>query len=117
MYAFGIKHSPYMGTLKGDAWGGNKTEIGGNAVVKNMAKQAVVKDMVNGNAQNGSQSSTSTHQTTTVHGGATTTQTTRVHSDGHRIRTETFSYTKGPTTTTSRVTANRTRTTEVKAIA
>lgn len=56
--------------------------------------------MVNGN----------TARDTKVTGGAKTTTTTRTHSDGHRIKTETFSYTKGPTTTTRVTTAKQSST-------
>ncbi len=30
-FAFGIKHSPYLGSLRGDAWGGSKSEAMGIA--------------------------------------------------------------------------------------
>ncbi len=136
-YAFGIKHSPYLGTLKGDAWGGNKTEISGIATRKSPVNVVAAKPqnavaLTNGNVGSTSVTSHTTSSTQQLANGGTsssvktvstavtkghTTTSTRVHSDGHRIRTETFSYTKGPTVTTSKVSANRTTTTETKAIA
>ena len=86
-YAFGIRHSPYLGKLKGEEWVSARTEV------------------ITPPNENGHTSESSQTVKTMVNGGSTTT-TTRTHSDGHRIRTETFSYTKGPvtkitTTTTS----------------
>lgn len=77
--SFGIKHSPYVGALKGDDWVSARTET---------------------SVSNGQNS-----------GASNVTSSTRTHSDGSRIRTETFSYstpvvrttttTQGPTIRTS----------------
>ena len=76
--SFGIKHSPYVGQLKGDDWVSARTELQ-NLVAK-------------GNENSG------------------VTANTRTHSDGTRVRTETFSYsTQGPTvrtTTTTKSSSN-----------
>lgn len=140
-YAFGIKHSPYLGSLKGDAWAGSTTETTGNAttrprdvpdtskITNATTTPAVPTTQVsNGHVQmNGHTSNAATlaanaaarfaSTKTVVKGDSQTTTSSRVHSDGHRIRTETFSYTKGPTVTTSSVAVNRTSRTETKAIA
>ncbi len=127
-FAFGIKHSPYIGTLKGDAWGGTKSEAVGiasrtlgrtiesgdgvNVVAVNGV--AMVNGGVSSNAAGGgggkSSSTTTTTKTTNLANGGTRTETTtvtkkqfsaggsssstsfrtRVHADGHRIRSETF---------------------------
>ena len=77
--SFGIKHSPYVGQLKGDDWVSARTELQ-NLVAK-------------GNENNG-----------------VTANNTRTHSDGTRVRTETFSYsTQAPTvrtTTTTKSSSN-----------
>ena len=113
-HAFGIKHSPYLGTLKDTATAGKVTT---EVIRTQTAPRKIVTETVTYHppkvVANGSTTATSN---TVVRGDAKTTSSTRVHSDGHRIRTETFSYTKGPTTTTSRVTTNRTSNTQVKNI-
>lgn len=151
-YAFGIKHSPYVGSLKGDAWTGNVTQTSGIANVRpKSATNGVVgvadltkinynanSNSVNSsnmNSDSGSKTTTSTttkqlanggtSSTTVVRtstfakgGSSTTTASSRVHSDGHRIRSETFSFKGGPaTTTTTRVTTNGVSTNATKAIA
>ena len=93
-HAFGIRHSPYIGNLRGDQWVGAKTETDVSA-----------RKISYGNAGNsgGPSSSTTTASKYTAMngtGGTKTTTTTRTHSDGTKIRTETFTYTKAPTTTT-----------------
>ena len=91
-HAFGIKHSPYLGNLKGDAWVSARTEV--------MSSPPSVT-MTNGNASNAT-SDSKTVRTVVDKGNVTT--TSRTHSDGHKIRTETFTYTKGPTIRTSTTT-------------
>ncbi len=130
-YAFGIKHSPYVGTLKGDAWGGSRTEavgiasrtLGKTIESKNANNMVAINGvaMVNGSSSSsggnksmGSTSSTTTTKTTSLANGGTRTETTtvtreqfsssggaettsvrtRVHADGHRIRSETFTSSK-----------------------
>lgn len=77
-YAFGIKHSPYIGKLKGEDWVSARTEVSPTTTTTNGHHSETTQTVVNG--------------------GGNVTTTTRTHSDGHRIRTETFTYTKGPTT-------------------
>ena len=82
-HAFGIKHSPYVGSLKGDAWVGTKTELSTPvASRKGSSSASRTVSMTNGTGP-----------------GTKTTVTTRTHSDGTKIRTETFSYTSKPTRT------------------
>jgi hypothetical protein len=99
-YAFGIKHSPYMGQLKGDAWVSPRTEV----------DSPPLKALTNG------ESSASTESRVVSQTKGNTTTTTRTHSDGTKIRTETYTYTKGPTTTT-RVTSHKNYKSEQTAIA
>lgn len=86
-HAFGIKHSPYLGNLKGDAWVPARTEV-----------------MVSPPTTNGNYSNSDTKTIKTVVDKGNVTSTSRTHSDGHKIRTETFTYTKGPTIRTSTTT-------------
>merc|ERR1711953_87740 len=86
-HAFGIKHSPYLGNLKGDAWVPTRTEV-----------------MVSPPTTNGNYSNSDTKTIKTVVDKGNVTSTSRTHSDGHKIRTETFTYTKGPTIRTSTTT-------------
>merc|ERR1712045_571220 len=82
-HAFGIKHSPYVGALKGDAWVGTTTELATPVA-----------------SRKGSSSATTTSRTMNGGGsGMRTTVTTRTHSDGTKIRTETLSYSSKPTRT------------------
>jgi hypothetical protein len=102
--SFGIKHSPYIGTLKGDDWVSARTETMSSPVTTKTETRSVSVSgvpVVNGHATRESKIST---------GGGKTTTTTRTHSDGTRIRTETFSYSKGPTTTTRVTTAKQSTT-------
>lgn len=117
-HAFGIKHSPYLGTLKDNATAGKVTTevIRTQTAPRKTVTETVTYHPPKPLVANGHSGSNTTTTNTVVRGDAKTTTTTRVHSDGHRIRTETFSYTKGPTTTTSRVTTNRTSNTQVKNI-
>ena len=87
--SFGIKHSPYIGKLKGEDWVSARTEV----MISPPAQ------LTNGNSSN---SDTKTSRTVVDKGNVTT--TSRTHSDGHKIRTETFTYTKGPTIRTSTTT-------------
>ena len=103
-FAFGIKHSPYMGQLKGDSWVSARTEV---------ESPPLRAGMTNGQSSSSSDTKVTSQ---TVNGKTTTTTTTRTHSDGTRIRTETFTYTKGPTTTT-RVTTQKNYKSEQTAIA
>merc|ERR1719266_1223091 len=82
-HAFGIKHSPYLGKLKGDAWVAARTEV--------VTPPTLVTKVTNGDTSK-------TVKTVVNGGGSKTTTSTRTHSDGQKIRTETFTYTKGPTT-------------------
>ena len=93
-YAFGIKHSPYLGQLKGDEWVHARTEVVTPPIRTGVATK---------NASNTSVSQNVTNGVTNGH----TTTTTRTHSDGTRIRTETFSYTKGPTIKTTTTTTQQ----------
>ena len=90
-YAFGIKHSPYIGVLKGDDFVPARTEV-----------MTSPPTLTNGNSE-----SKTVVQTSQQNGNVTS--QTRTHSDGHRIRTETFTYTKGPTT---RITTTTTTSTQ-----
>jgi hypothetical protein len=102
--SFGIKHSPYIGTLKGDDWVSARTETMSSPVATKTETRSVSISgvpVVNGSARSAAKIST---------GGGKTTTTTRTHSDGTRIRTETFSYSKGPTTTTRVTTAKQSTT-------
>merc|ERR1712029_159628 len=96
-YAFGIKHSPYVGRLKGDEWVHARTEV-----VTPPAKTVTT----NGHATGSSGSSNKVVSQSVTNGG-TTTSTTRTHSDGTKIRTETFTYTKGPTIKTPTTTTQQ----------
>ena len=78
--SFGIKHSPYVGALKGDDWVSARTET-----VTTMPTSTLVT--------NGHNNSNTVVQNTSG-GGSKVTSNTRTHSDGQRIRTETFSYTE-----------------------
>lgn len=79
--SFGIKHSPYIGALKGDDWVSARTET-----VTTMPTSTLVTN-------NGHNNSNTVVQNTSG-GGSKVTSNTRMHSDGQRIRTETFSYTE-----------------------
>merc|ERR1711963_67208 len=105
--SFGIKHFPYVGTLKGDDWVSARTETMSSPVTTKTETRSVSVSGVP--VANGS---TSRESKVTAGGGKTTT-TTRTHSDGTRIRTETFSY-SGPTKTT-RVTSAKTSVTKTAA--
>ena len=98
-HAFGIKHSPYLGHLKGDAWVSPRTEV----------ESPPLKSMTNGDSYSSSAAAASSDtriSSQTTKGASSTTTTTRTHSDGTKIRTETFTYVKGPTTTTRVTTQN-----------
>ena len=91
-HAFGIKHSPYVGSLKGDAWVGTKTELS--------TPVATRKGSSSGGTTTTARTVSMTNGGTVPAGGGTkTTRTTRTHSDGTKIRTETFSYTSKPSRT------------------
>jgi len=98
--SFGIKHSPYVGTLKGDDWVSARTETMSSPVTTKTEYKSVSVSgvpVVNG---------TTSRESKISAGGGKTTTTTRTHSDGTRIRTETFSY-SGPTKTTRVTTAKQ----------
>jgi hypothetical protein len=90
--SFGIKHSPYVGALKGDDWVSARTET-----AYTMPTSTLVT--------NGHNNSNTVVQNTSG-GGSKVTSNTRTHSDGQRIRTETFSYTE-PTRTVRTSTTTR----------
>ena len=83
-HAFGIKHSPYVGALKGDAWVGTKTELSTPVATRKGSSSASTSRTISNGGMGGS---------------TKTTVTTRTHSDGTKIRTETFSYTSKPSRT------------------
>lgn len=83
--AFGIKHSPYVGALKGDDWVSARTET---------TEMPTTTLVTNGHNNSGASNVTSN---------------TRTHSDGTRIRTETFSYSQGPTVRTTTTTKSSTQ--------
>ena len=87
--SFGIKHSPYVGALKGDDWVSARTETVPTSTL----------------VTNGHNNSNTVVQNTSG-GGSKVTSNTRTHSDGQRIRTETFSYTE-PTRTVRTSTTTR----------
>jgi hypothetical protein len=92
--SFGIKHSPYVGALKGDDWVSARTET-----VTTMPTSTLVT--------NGHNNSNTVVQNTSG-GGSKVTSNYRTHSDGQRIRTETFSYTE-PVRTVRTSTTTRTQ--------
>ena len=92
--AFGIKHSPYITQMKGDGWVSARTEV--------ITPPHVTKTVTT----NGHKADSNTQVSQNVTNGHTT-STTRTHSDGARIRTETFSYTKGPTIKTTTTTTSK----------
>ena len=100
-YAFGIKHSPYVGRLKGDEWVHARTEV-----VTPPAKTVTTKTVTTNGHAIGSGSSNKAVSQSVTNGGSTT-STTRTHSDGTKIRTETFTYTKGPTIKTTTTTTQQ----------
>ena len=81
-YAFGIKHSPYVGRLKGDEWVHARTEV-----VTPPAKTVTTKTVTTNGHATGSSGSSNKVVSQSVSNGGTTTSTTRTHSDGTKIRT------------------------------
>jgi len=103
-HAFGIKHSPYIGALKGDDWVSARTEVISYPTSTTTTIQpAVAGPLTSSLVTNGHNN---TEVKTSVIGGSNVTSNTRTHSDGHRIRTETFTYTKGPTVRTTTTTTS-----------
>ena len=96
--AFGIKHSPYICQLKGDEWVSPRTEV--------ITPPNVTKTVTTNGHKAESNAKSNTQVSQNVTNGHTTT-TTRTHSDGARIRTETFSYTRGPTIKTTTTTTSK----------
>merc|ERR1711860_58357 len=100
-YAFGIKHSPYLGTLKGTSDSGVVQEVKTVGLRADGARTSIVKEALIAAkiaaANNASSSNTVTNRTE-----GNTTSSTRVQTDGNRTRTETVTITKGPTITTSK---------------
>ena len=101
--AFGIKHSPYICQLKGDEWVSARTEV---ITPPNVTKKTVTVTTNGSHNNKAAESNTNTQVSQNVTNGHTST-TTRTHSDGARIRTETFSYTKGPTIKTTTTTTTK----------
>ena len=103
-HAFGIKHSPYIGALKGDDWVSARTEVisypSTSSTTTIPASNGPLTSSLVTNGHN------NTEVKTSVIGGSNVTSNTRTHSDGHRIRTETFTYTKGPTVRTTTTTTS-----------
>ncbi len=140
-FAFGIKHSPYLGSLKGDAIGGSKVEVPGNAFVPKPGASKPASPVANGTVAlpNGTGALTlpngivvttnitskaaaaaaavaAANSSSSHTSSSSNNVTTRIHSDGTRIRTETFSAKGSSTTTSARIAATRTTTTEVKTV-
>ena len=108
-HAFGIKHSPYIGALKGDDWVSARTEV--ISYPSTSSTTTIPASSVSGNGPLASSLVTNGHnntevKTSVVAGGSKVTSNTRTHSDGQRIRTETFTYTKGPTIRTTTTTTS-----------